>query len=67
MCKFAKIASQIGLASVLLSILVMISGWIFLEINVCVVAMGLMCLAAVSFILCMFCNCIHSIPEKQNS
>lgn len=65
MCKFAKLASQVGLVSILLSILVMIAGWTFLQINVCIVAMCLMCLAAISFILCMFCNCIHSMPDNK--
>ncbi len=65
MCKFAKIASQIGLVSVLLSIIVMVSGWLLVDIKVCVVSMILMCLAALSFTLCMICNCVHSKPENK--
>lgn len=64
MCKFAKIASKIGLISVLLSIIVMVSGWLLVDIKVCVVSMILMCLAAVSFILCMVCNCAHANKEN---
>lgn len=64
MCKFAKIASKIGLISVLLSIIVMVSGWLLVDIKVCVVSMILMCLAAVSFILCMVCNCAHASKEN---
>jgi len=67
MCKFAKLASQIGLICILLSIIVMITGWVLFEVNVCVVAIGLMCLAAISFILCMICNCVHSKPENPVS
>lgn len=65
MCKFAKIASRIGLISVLLSIIVMVSGWLFVDINICIVSMILMCLAAVSFTLCMICNCVHNKSENK--
>lgn len=67
MCKFAKIASKVGLISVLLSIVVMVSGWLLVDINVCVISMILMCLAAVSFILCMVCNCAHAAKEKATA
>lgn len=67
MCKFAKIASKIGLISVLLSIIVMVSGWLLVDIKVCVVSMILMCLAAVSFILCMVCNCAHASKENTTT
>ncbi len=65
MCKFAKIASRIGLISVLLSIIVMVSGWLFVDINICIVSIILMCLAAVSFTLCMICNFVHNKPENK--
>lgn len=65
MCKFAKIASKVGLISILLSIIVMVSGWLLTDIKVCVISMVLMCLAAVSFILCMVCNSVHA--SKNNT
>ncbi|MDA3944946.1 MAG: hypothetical protein PF694_15560 [Bacteroidetes bacterium] len=67
MCKFAKIASKVGLISILLSIIVMISGWLMVDINVCVISMILMCLAAISFILCMVCNCVHASKDNTTT
>ncbi|MDY0077192.1 MAG: hypothetical protein RBR87_07925 [Bacteroidales bacterium] len=67
MCKFAKIASKIGLIAVLLSIIVMVSGWLMTDIKVCVVAMVLMCIAAISFILCMVCNSVHASKENTTT
>jgi hypothetical protein len=64
MCKLGNILSKIGLGFVLLSILVMISGWILLNVQVCVVSMILMCLAAFSFIVCMICNGIFKGKEN---
>jgi hypothetical protein len=56
MCKLGSILSKVGLASVLLSIIVMVAGWLFLNINVCIVAMFLMSIAAISFTICIVCN-----------
>jgi hypothetical protein len=57
MCKFGTYFSKIGLGAFLLSILTMVLGWLVLNINVCIAAMFLMSLAALSFTLCMVCNC----------
>ncbi len=56
MCKLGSLLSKVGLASVLLSIIVMVAGWLFLNINVCIVAMFLMSVAAISFTICIVCN-----------
>jgi hypothetical protein len=34
----------------------MVAGWLFLNINVCIVAMFLMSVAAISFTICIVCN-----------
>lgn len=59
MCKFGKYFMNLGLGAFLMSILTMITGWFLLEINVCIAAMFLMSLSALSFVLCMFCNCAN--------
>ncbi len=64
MCKLGNILSKIGLGFVLLSILVMITGWFMLNVEVCVASMILMCLAAFSFIVCMICNGIFAGKEN---
>jgi hypothetical protein len=57
MCKFSKFLSKLGLFSILLSIIVMVMGWFSFNINCCIISMILMSVAAISFILCMICNC----------
>lgn len=66
MCKLGSILSKVGLVSVLLSIVVMIAGWLFLNINVCIVAMLLMSVAAISFTICIVCN-YASERRKENT
>lgn len=58
MCKFGTFFMNLGLGAFLMSILTMVAGWLFLEINVCIAAMFLMSLSALSFTVCMFCNVV---------
>lgn len=64
MCKLAKIASQIGLFTLLASIVVMVTGYFVLNIKFCVAAMILMSISAVAFIVCTVCSRFSKVEES---
>jgi hypothetical protein len=63
MCKLAKIASQIGLITLLASIAVMVTGYLTLNITFCVTAMVLMSISALAFIVCTVCSRFSKTEE----